>query len=142
MEIDKDRVVECARAYVGCILDKQVTCASLKEKERLFLQLRDALNPPPARPSKDECAVWLVKFVTGHSSMTKPEDPFLAPTIEYLKEPSLQWVKNTGVAPECKTVLVSLKSGKFGLGERADFNFLFENIFDVNNFVELYIILE
>ena len=132
-----DKVVEAAKAYISRIESEIAKDPAIKPWDEYYI-LKDALNPPPARPSKEECLEFWGSYKTHwakHSLIVKA-------TISYLKEPSLQWVKNTGVEPECKTMLVLLKNGMFKLGERADFNFLLENSFDVNNFVELYIVLE
>lgn len=150
MEIDKDRVVECARAYVECILTKQVTTTLLKDKERLFLQLRDALNPPPPRPSKEECIGWLERLGSKEDKgkTLKLEDCVqlvLLTTAEYLKEPCLKLVKNTGVKPEYKVVMVRFRHGGvccFHSQQSLRWHFASSDDESADNDVIEYIILE
>lgn len=135
-----DKVVEAAKAYISRIESEIAKDPAIKPWDEYYI-LKEALYPPPARPSKEECINKLERYLVEYMH----DDVFKSlakDMLYYLKEPSLQWVKNTGVEPECKTMLVLLKNGMFKLGERADFNFLLENSFDVNNFVELYIVLE
>lgn len=123
MEIDK--VVEAARAYVECTFNKEITCDVLKERDKLLIALKDALNPPPSRPSKETCIEWLERFGSKEDKgntlglSDSVQLVFLA-TVEYLKEPSLQWVKNTGVMPEYKVCIVKYNRGAVKLLENID----------------------
>jgi len=44
--IDKDKVVDLAKAYVDCTFNKEITNELLKERDLLLIQLKEALNPP------------------------------------------------------------------------------------------------
>jgi len=115
MEIDKDKVVEAAKAYV----EKQDVIYkhggfSYRGCDEYFA-LREALNTPPPRPSKEECIDWLVKSCAGNADRV-----FQKAIMDYLGEPSLQWVKNTGVPPLCKACIVRYKDGHLKLREGMD----------------------
>jgi hypothetical protein len=89
------------------------------ERERLLNELKEALNPPPPRPTKEECIEWIGNMVDSVYQCYSDKSLFNA-TIDYLKKPSLQWVKNTGVVPSCKAVLIKTKE-EIIEGEPEDF---------------------
>jgi len=163
MEIDKDKkVVEAAKAFVeeieknqdfpDCTRLSRVTDdnwryhktldAAPKTYKDLKAALNEALNPPPPRPTTEECIKWIMGTFNG-GSICDFKGKARA-TIDYLKEPSLQWVINTGVCPNAKLVLVQVKSGSFALCSPLDswLRWGFNEEEKVNYFVEKYIILE
>jgi len=142
MEIDKDKVVEAAKAYIAkaeYIIENDIGKPIVTDE---YFALKEALNPPPPRPTKEEC----IKWVTGafHGGSICDFKGKARATIDYLKEPSLQWVKNTGVIPNAKLVLVKVESGRFDLCSPLDswLRWGFDDKEKVNYFVEKYIILE
>jgi hypothetical protein len=155
MQINKDKVVEAARALsngrkaaILLLKAEEKTLLPTKEEiDKLWDNLEEALNPPPPRLSKKICIDYLERFSSKEDSgnavrLDDTVQRVFSVAIDYLKEPSLQWVKNTGVVPELKTMLVLLKNGKFAVGERGEFSFEYQNAYDVDYFVEKYIILE
>ena len=117
MEIDKDKVASLAQA----LLDEynRGDIDPFEHYEEIWNSLKEALNPPPARPSKEECIEWLehekteMLLLLGEKVISDNINKYnmRVATIEYLKEPSLQWVKNTGVEPQCERVLIKYASG-------------------------------
>jgi hypothetical protein len=141
--IDKDKVVEAARALVKYMENGGVATRSS------FKPLIDALNPPPPRPSKEICIDYLERFSSKEDSgnavrLDDTVQRVFSATVDYLKEPSLQWVKNTGAAPNAKLVLVRVETGSFALCSPLDswLRWGFDDKEKVNYFVEKYIILE
>lgn len=111
MELDKDKVVEAARAYISRI-DAEIAKDPHIVPWDEYYTLKEALNPPPARPSKEECIEWLEKGRPQQEfDIISPRMQLREATIEYLKEPSLQLVENTGVKPEYKEIVVFFRDG-------------------------------
>lgn len=110
MEIDKDKVVEIVRDFYNLKINSKFL--SVRECDDFWRDIEQALNPTPPRPSKEECIEWFIQayFKLGACPTPKAVE-IVQTTIEYLKEPSLQWVKNTGVKPEYKAITVRLVSG-------------------------------
>jgi hypothetical protein len=135
MEIDKDKVVDLAKALLAA--HKVGEIDSPVYYQGIWKGLEEALNPPPARPTKEECVKWVKKYLL--SSIANNLVPEFAATIEYLEEPSLQRVKNTGVMPICKKVIAEYRDGDVLVDDPMAFGWIIENL--DTDIIE-YIILE
>ena len=105
-----DKVVEAAKAYISRIESEIAKDPAIKPWDEYYI-LKEALYPPPARPSKEECINKLERYLVEYMH----DDVFKSlakDMLYYLKEPSLQWVKNTGVEPEYKVVVVRFRAGE------------------------------
>ena len=111
MEIDKDKLVEAAKAVVSSREDSR----GLKHMDKCINELCIALTP--AHPSKEKCIEYLNEFI---ECVGTQDELFIKGAISHLKEPSLQWVKNTGVMPEYKVCMVKYNRGYVKLLENID----------------------
>ena len=111
-----DKVVEAAKAYISRIESEIAKDPAIKPWDEYYI-LKEALYPPPARPSKEECINKLERYLVEYMH----DDVFKSlakDMLYYLKEPSLQWVKNTGVRPEYKAAIGRLDDGALKLLKR------------------------
>jgi hypothetical protein len=144
--IDKDKVVEAAKAYVEKqdVIYKHGGCSYRGSDE--YFALKKALNPPPPRPTEEECVkeleFYIQRFPASFYKNSEAYISLLNTIIHHLKEPSLQWVKNTGEEPEYQLIIIKDDCGGVAMYSKRDsFNWTPVSS-DKHAVVKEYIILE
>ena len=86
--------------------DWDMTITELVKTEE-FINVEQALK---IKYSRGDCMEWLADYISSD-----PDDQvsnIAEATIEYIENTKPQWIKNTGVKPDCKKVVIQYVDGE------------------------------